>query len=230
MAVKSVREIQTALIAAGYDIGPHGADGDFGRDTIAAVKAFQRAKGLQGSGVVGPKTMALLFPGDKEPVEAMPPWYANLLMKRGLHERLHNEELKKFLKSDGQTLGDPSELPWCGDAVQTAIALTLPDEVVPADPYWALNWRKFGIALEEPALGAILAFKRQGGGHVGFYAGEDDTHYFVLGGNQMHSISIAPVKKSQLKAIRWPKTVPTPRSGRIELASAEEALSNAGMT
>jgi uncharacterized protein (TIGR02594 family) len=229
MATKSIKEIQTALIAAGYDIGPNGADGDFGRDTIAGLKAFQRAKGLQGLGVVGPRTLALLFPGEKEQIEAVPAWYANLFAKRGLHEALDNKELREYLKSDKQALGDPSKLPWCGDAVQTAIALTLPDEIIPANPYWAQNWQKFGVAMEEPALGAILVFVREGGGHVGFYAGEDEKNYFVLGGNQKNSVSIAPVAKKQCIAVRWPRTVPLPRSGRIMMQSAAEALDNRAM-
>jgi uncharacterized protein (TIGR02594 family) len=229
MATKSIKDVQSALIAAGYDIGPSGADGDFGRDSIAGLKAFQRAKGLQGLGVIGPKTLALLFPGEQGQVEAVPAWYANLLAKRGLHEGLDNKELRDYLKSDGQQLGDPSKLPWCGDAVQTAIALTLPEEVVPTNPYWAQNWAKFGVALEEPALGAILVFKRTGGGHVGFYAGEDAKNYFVLGGNQRNSVSIAPVAKKQAISVRWPRTVPLPRGGRIKLKSAAEALDSSAM-
>lgn len=229
MALKSIKEVQTALIAAGYDIGPNGADGDFGRDTIAGLKAFQRAKGLQGLGIIGPKTIALLFPGEKEHIEAVPPWYSSLLAKRGMHEKLNNKQLRDYLSSDGQTLGDPSKLPWCGDAVQTAIALTLPDEVVPSNPYWAQNWAKFGVALDEPALGAVLAFVRPGGGHVGFYAGEDATRYYVLGGNQRNSVSIAPVARKQCIGIRWPRTVPVPRGGRIRLSSAADALSSMGM-
>ena len=229
MSTKSIKDIQNALIAAGYDVGVHGADGDFGRDTIGAVKAFQRAKGLDGSGVVGAKTLALLFPGEQARVDSIPPWYANLMAKRGLHENLDNKELTDYLKSDGQALGDPSKLPWCGDAVQTAIALTLPDEILPSNPYWALNWVKFGVALSEPSLGAVLVFQRPGGGHVGFYAGENAKNYFVLGGNQKNSISVAPVAKAQCKGIRWPRTVPFPRSGKIEITSAQEALDNHAM-
>ena len=33
-------------------------------------------------------------------------------------------------------------------------------------------------------LGDILTFKRNGGGHVGLYVGEDKDCYHVLGGNQ----------------------------------------------
>lgn len=42
----TVAEIQHALSARGYDLGPSGADGDAGPRTIAAVTAFQLSAGL----------------------------------------------------------------------------------------------------------------------------------------------------------------------------------------
>ena len=52
----SVKECQTLLEKAGYSVGPCGIDGDFGRATLAAVKAFQSDHGLIVDGIVGPKT------------------------------------------------------------------------------------------------------------------------------------------------------------------------------
>jgi putative chitinase len=53
-----VADLQRKLAAAGFNAGA--ADGVFGPKTTAAVKAFQRAKGLGADGVVGPKTWAAL--------------------------------------------------------------------------------------------------------------------------------------------------------------------------
>jgi len=55
-----VKTIQTALLGAGFDIGT--ADGDFGRNTIEAVMAFQTREFGPGKadGIVGPNTAAAL--------------------------------------------------------------------------------------------------------------------------------------------------------------------------
>ncbi|WP_460448834.1 peptidoglycan-binding protein [Alsobacter sp. SYSU BS001988] len=56
-----VREIQLALMAAGYDPGP--IDGLFGRRTEATVAAFQASQGLIVDGEAGPETRAALASG-----------------------------------------------------------------------------------------------------------------------------------------------------------------------
>lgn len=222
--MSTVKQIQEALIAKGYSVGAAGADGVKGRDTIAAIKKFQKDKGLDVDGIVGPQTGKALFPSaPTAETSESPPWYVELARKMRMRET--DPELKKWLKSDDHTLGDPAELPWCGDAVETAIALTLPDEVLPTNPYYALNWAKFGIGLAEPAVGAVLAFKRPGGGHVGFYVGEDDSAYHVLGGNQSDRVSVCRVGKDRFVAARWPKTVPLPATGRVRRSPGDLTLS-----
>jgi uncharacterized protein (TIGR02594 family) len=92
------------------------------------------------------------------------------------------------------------EIPWCGLFIAyCAKAAGL--EVVER-PLWALNWNKFGNRVSEPMLGDVLTFKRNGGGHVGIYVGEDDTHYHVLGGNQNNSVSVSRIAKSRLNQAR----------------------------
>ena len=53
--------MQSILEKLGYDLGPCGVDGDFGRMTEKAVKAFQQDHGLKVDGICGPKTFAALL-------------------------------------------------------------------------------------------------------------------------------------------------------------------------
>lgn len=55
-----VAYVQAILADLGYDLGPAGVDGDFGRKTEEAVIAFQRKNGLIADGVVGPLTYEAL--------------------------------------------------------------------------------------------------------------------------------------------------------------------------
>ncbi len=58
---EEVRAVQQLLEAKGYDIGSCGADGEFGGDTEAAVKAYQAEHTLEDDGEVGPETMSSLL-------------------------------------------------------------------------------------------------------------------------------------------------------------------------
>ena len=69
----------------------------------------------------------------------------------------------------------------------------------------------------------MLVFERGSGGHVGFAVGQDDTHFFVLGGNQSDAVTIARVAKSRLLGARWPATFP-PRLQRLPTMNAGEFL------
>ena len=53
---ETVAEMQGILEHLGYDLGSCGVDGDFGRMTEKAVKAFQKDHGLKTDGICGPRT------------------------------------------------------------------------------------------------------------------------------------------------------------------------------
>lgn len=55
-----IKQLQNLLIALHYDVGPDGADGDFGRNTKTAVMKFQNDNGLVANGIVDEKTTELL--------------------------------------------------------------------------------------------------------------------------------------------------------------------------
>ena len=56
----AVKAMQTMLIACGFSCGPDGADGDFGKNTLAGLTAFQTARGLTVTGVYDAKSKAAL--------------------------------------------------------------------------------------------------------------------------------------------------------------------------
>lgn len=98
--------------------------------------------------------------------------------------------------------------PWCGLFAATCMA-----EAGVSSPLIAVRasaWSTWGQRLrpERVSPGAVLVFQRQGGGHVGFYVGEDPDAYHVLGGNQGDAVTIARIAKSRCVAIRWPKGEP----------------------
>jgi peptidoglycan hydrolase-like protein with peptidoglycan-binding domain len=55
-----IKAIQTKLKALGYNLGPAGVDGDLGKYTYDATRAFQKAAGISVDGDPGPATMAAL--------------------------------------------------------------------------------------------------------------------------------------------------------------------------
>lgn len=58
-----VRRLQQRLMELGYALPRYGADGDYGSETVTAVKAFQRDRNLTVDGVAGEATLAALYAG-----------------------------------------------------------------------------------------------------------------------------------------------------------------------
>lgn len=99
-------------------------------------------------------------------------------------------------------------MPWCG--LFMGICAKRAGYTIPTLCIRALDWREFGSAVTEPALGDVLVFVRVGGGHVGIYVGEDDDSFHVLGGNQGDAVKIARVPRSQMRVARRPLYSVTP--------------------
>lgn len=58
---EQVKALQLLLIGNDCSCGERGADGDFGSKTVSAVKKYQKKKGLEPDGVVGPATWGALL-------------------------------------------------------------------------------------------------------------------------------------------------------------------------
>ncbi|PTQ12969.1 TIGR02594 family protein [Sphingomonas oleivorans] len=101
-------------------------------------------------------------------------------------------------------------VPWCGLFVATCLREASVDLAEMRVAVRAKAWADWGanLRMDRLAPGAILVFDRPSGGHVGFYVGEDATHYHVLGGNQGDAVTIMRLGKGRCIARRWPKGVP----------------------
>ena len=56
----AVKGLQSALMAAGFPLPLHGADGNFGAETEQALRQFQQKSGLDASGAADAETLAAL--------------------------------------------------------------------------------------------------------------------------------------------------------------------------
>ena len=93
-----VRELQEKLLALGYQLPRYGADGDYGAETIAAVKEFQKDHGLTADGVCGPKTWAALKKAEE------PKKVTYTVTIPGLDRNEADELLKKYDKATAEAV------------------------------------------------------------------------------------------------------------------------------
>jgi uncharacterized protein (TIGR02594 family) len=232
----SYERIQKALIDAGYSVGRAGADGIWGRDSIAACKRFQKAKGLDPiDGIPGIDTLTALGFYDSKTtpkVGDVPlPWYDAAENLLGLKEGPGARDNPTILDwaDDLDIAYEQDSIPWCGLFVAHCVGSSLPEEPLPANPLGARNWMKAGVNCN-PQLGAILVFwrvKKSGWqGHVGFYSGERSDAYKVLGGNQSDSVSHAWIAKNRLLGARWPTTAPFLATGSVQATGGGNLSTN----
>ncbi len=196
---EQTRQIQAALKAAGYDPGP--IDGIFGDLTAAATKNWVAMRAAPPAVMMGPTRGR----EDLAWMEIAREW-------QGLHEREDHSALVAFLTSDHASVGDPAQLPWCGDFVETCVKLALPGEVfagrVRENPYFARNWLDFGQECGA-TYGAVVVFERgPSSGHVAFLVGQDASCFYCLGGNQSDAVTVTRILKTRALGFRWPKSEP----------------------
>jgi peptidoglycan hydrolase-like protein with peptidoglycan-binding domain len=109
----AVKELQTLLNKAGYDVGE--VDGEFGAKTDAQVRKFQSEHGLDVDGVVGEKTISALKSAvsDKTPYRVVIPntafWQAKALVQEfeGRDFKCEGVALKTYGPNEKPEEGDP---------------------------------------------------------------------------------------------------------------------------
>ena len=130
----------------------------------------------------------------------------------------HSSVIQGWLKSLHAWWVD-DETPWCG--VFVAAVMQESGLAYPKQYYRALEWLKAGRVIDRPAVGCIVVFTRQGGGHVGFVVGEDEWgRLMVLGGNQRNQVNILPFSKQRVSGYVWPDKNSMPKSYKLPLVNS----------
>lgn len=138
----------------------------------------------------------------------------------------NNPTIVAWAKEVGGEVADvykADSIPWCG--LFMAVVAKRAGKEPPKHPLWALSWSAFGAKAPAPALGDVLVFTRNGGGHVGLYVGEDASAFHVLGGNQSDRVCITRIAKARLYAARRPLYRVQPANVRPIRLEATGALS-----
>ena len=152
VAKETIRRIQHVLARKGYNPGV--IDGIWGRNTDAAVRAFQVDNGLVADGIVGATTSRALF-GD--PLDAEPfnnpaiPWFQEARRLIGVKEVVgpgNNPEIIDWA-SDAGIGYDDDDIPWCGLFVAHCVSSTLTSEPLPGNPLGARQWQKGSTSMAE---------------------------------------------------------------------------------
>ena len=97
------------------------------------------------------------------------------------------------------------DIPWCG--LFTGIVAKRAGYPFSAGKLLAAReWLNWGTPVPKgrEMLWDILVFQRNGGGHVGFYVGENKDNFLVYGGNQSNAVGFAWITKSRLLGSRRP--------------------------
>ncbi|GMU10152.1 hypothetical protein ASNO1_64060 [Corallococcus caeni] len=214
--------LQQRLQDSRLDVGP--IDGIFGPKTLAAVKAFQRAKGLLVDGVVGPKTanaIGLAFleapretaspkslaPEHETPAPVAPgePQWLSIAhneLNQGITEIQGRRSNARIVEYHASTSGKAKsdEIPWCSSFVNWCVTQA---GLKGTNNAGAASWLSWGIpvAARRGAIAvlfnpdAVKSRISQTGNHVGFLLQETATHYKLLGGNQGDAVKVSNMPK-----------------------------------
>ncbi len=138
-----------------------------------------------------------------------PPWLQKAQRQLGCKELVEGS-LNPVVRGFFDITGYPKNMvnkrtAWCA-----AFACTMLEKGGYRSPRSAAarSFLTYGREIVKPKRGAILVFTRgpadANTGHVGFYVGETQNEFLVLGGNQGNCVSVQRYPKERLVAVRWP--------------------------
>jgi uncharacterized protein (TIGR02594 family) len=160
----------------------------------------------------------------------MTPWHLEALSDLGLREtpgpHTHPRILEMLDSADGGLDDDKTlqnirddETPWCSSALCAWM-----EEAGIKSPRSAMarSWNRWGVALADAAVGAVVVFWRGSrtgpSGHVGIVVGRDKRgNLMVLGANQGNAVTVAPFGRERVLSYRWPVAHPIPPVGFSQL-------------
>ena len=180
------------------------ADGSFGYQTDQLIKAFQKAKGLEPDGRVGPRTRAALMLKDIALERPNSPktgksWIDIAIAEMGVKENAlpgqHHNRILEYHKTTTLKATE-DETPWCSSFVNWVV-IQAGDKGT--NSALARSWLNWGKAIETPTRGCIIVIKKKSPGmtqatgsptgfHVGFYVSHTESYVKILGGNQSDSV------------------------------------------
>lgn len=205
-----VRNLQSNLKQLG--ISPLVIDGDFGPQTLSALKAFQAAHGLAAEGVAGDTTQKAIA---KALVGQIPAPDGPAVWLSWMHSHIGEVEqtgaaATAFDKEvfSHTSYGNLNGIMEPGCAATACAAL---EETGFKSPHnaGAESFRNFGLPCELKP-GAIVGFNWEGkpeasADHVTFCDHViNDKLVACLGGNQSHKVQISVFSKSAIAFVRWP--------------------------
>ena len=124
--------------------------------------------------------------------------------------KVKNKKTGKKVKT-AYTMSQVDETPWCACFVNWCLQKA--GQPV-HDSARAKDWLNYGVALDQPRLGAIVVlYKKPGkstagttssGYHVGFYISGIGSDLVILGGNQSNQVSEKAMSGWTVKGYRWP--------------------------
>lgn len=97
------------------------------------------------------------------------------------------------------------DIPWCGLFVGI-VTKRAGYPFKAAKLLSAKAWLAYGkiIDIKNASLWDIMVFLRDGGGHVGFYVGENTHAFLIYGGNQSNAVGFAWIDKKKCIGVRRP--------------------------
>lgn len=199
-------QVQKRLKILGFDPGP--LDGEAGPRTSDAIIRFKESVGLLPRDKVGPITLRMLFEKQEKGIQSgIPPLARPLIRRLGWHEKYNTADLLKWFRAFGKVLGNPKQLPWCGEGAENAALEMFPSVPVPSNPFFAQDWRKYGVDAGGPLIGSFGIIRwNANAGHIGVVANYDSRTGMVtlLGCNQSDRISYSSFHINKFIAFRVP--------------------------